>query len=187
VFRHQSPVYRLTGYLPIFPIIFREKAAALLTAGNAGAAYSQEQKTVFQPGLAARGTAGVLNAVAGVSQALEQQISRAIDEPSRRVRAFPATGCQAPWQVYCQSVFDFAPGNARHDRHLAQQHELRTMVQRQFAGRHDVNYLDLGAVVDLANPAESFDGMHPTPKGNSRVAAALVPAITDLISRTGRP
>src|SRR5262249_51743368 len=26
VFRHESPVFRLTGYLPIFPIIFREKA-----------------------------------------------------------------------------------------------------------------------------------------------------------------
>ncbi len=206
VFRHESPVYRLTGYLPIFPIVFREKAAALLNAGNAGAAYSQDQKTVFRPGLAARGTAGALNAVAGVSQALEQQISRVTDEPSRRVSVAPTTGCQYPWQTYCQSVFDavqlavangkrvlvvgqprFAPGNARHARHLAQQHELGTMMQRHFAGRDDVNYLDLGAVVDLGNPADSFDGMHLTPKGNSTVAEALIPALTELMNRTGRP
>src|SRR5262245_12598767 len=30
VFRHQSAIFRATGYLPIFPLIFREKAAALL-------------------------------------------------------------------------------------------------------------------------------------------------------------
>ena len=30
VFRHDSPVFRLTGYLPIFPIVFKEKAAAMM-------------------------------------------------------------------------------------------------------------------------------------------------------------
>src|SRR5262249_4425589 len=31
VFRHESPVFRLTGYMPIFPLIFREKAASMLS------------------------------------------------------------------------------------------------------------------------------------------------------------
>ncbi len=206
VFRHESPVYRLTGYLPIFPIVFREKAASLLTAGNAGAAYSQDQKTVFRPGLAARGTAGVLNAVVGVSDALEQQIRQVTDEPARQVTVSPSTGCQYPWQTYCQSVFDavqfavsngkralvvgqplFAPGNARHDRQLAQQQQLAEMMARQFAGREDVGYVSMGTVVDLGNPDESFDGMHLTPKGNTTVAAALAPAVSELMARTGRP
>ena len=30
VFRHESPIFRRTGYLPILPVVFREKAAALL-------------------------------------------------------------------------------------------------------------------------------------------------------------
>lgn len=206
VFRRESPVYRLTGYLPIFPIVFREKAASLLTAGNAGAAYSQDQKTVFRPGLAARGTAGVLNAVAGVTEALEQQISRVADEPARHVTVSPATGCQYPWQTYCQSVLDavqfavskgkralvvgqplFAPGNARHARQLAQQQELAGMMARQFAGRGDVGYVSVGTVVDLGSPDESFDGMHLTPKGNTAVAAALAPAVTELMARSERP
>lgn len=205
VFRHESPIYRLTGYLPIFPIVFREKAASLLN-GNVGAAYSQDQKTVFRPGLAARGTAGVLTAVVGVTEALEQQISRVTDEPARQVTVSPATGCQYPWQTYCQSVFDavqfavskgkralvvgqplFAPGNARHARQLAQQQELAGMMARQFAGRQDVGFVSMGTVVDLANPDESFDGMHLTPKGNSAVAAALAPAVSELMARTGRP
>ena len=206
VFRHDSPVYRLTGYLPIFPIVFREKAASLLTAGNAGAAYSPDQKTVFRPGLTARGTAGVLNAVVGVSEALDQQVSRVTDEPARTVTVSPATGCQYPWQTYCQSVFDavqfavskgkralvvgqplFSPGNARHARQLAQQQQLAGMMERQFAGRDDVGYVSMGTVVDLGNPDESFDGMHLTPKGNTAVAAALAPAVSELMARTGRP
>ena len=44
VFRHDSPVFRLTGYLPIFPIIFKEKAAAMLNGGDAGAFYRQRRK-----------------------------------------------------------------------------------------------------------------------------------------------
>ncbi|HMF99396.1 MAG TPA: hypothetical protein VKE96_34085, partial [Vicinamibacterales bacterium] len=36
VFRHDSPVFRLTGYLPIFPIVFKEKAAAMMTGSTAG-------------------------------------------------------------------------------------------------------------------------------------------------------
>ena len=39
VFRHESPIFRLTGYLPVFPIIFREKASILLY-GDTRAAYS---------------------------------------------------------------------------------------------------------------------------------------------------
>src|SRR5436190_2563525 len=62
VFRHQSPVYRATGYLPIFPIIFREKAASLLTGGGAGSAYDSA-KTVFKPGMAAKSAAAALNVV----------------------------------------------------------------------------------------------------------------------------
>ena len=204
VFRHESPVYRLTGYLPIFPIVFREKAAALLTAGNVGSAYSKDEKTVFRPGLTARGTAGVLNAVAGVGQALEQQLGRVSEEPARRVDVSPATGCEYPWQHYCQSVLDavqfvlahnqrvlvvgqpeFAPGNARHDRHRAQQHQLAGMMQRQFGGRAEVRYVNLGTVVDLGDPEESFDGMHLTVRGNELVAEALAPIIMAMTSIRG--
>ena len=37
VFRHDSPIFRLTGYMPIFPIIFKEKSAAMLNGGDVGA------------------------------------------------------------------------------------------------------------------------------------------------------
>jgi len=204
VFRHESPVYRLTGYLPIFPVVFREKAAAM-TAGDSGSAYSSEQKTVFRPGLAARGTAGVLNAVAGVGQALEQQLSLVTEAPSREVLVDESTGCRYPWQTYCQSVLaavefalsrgkqvlvitqpHFAAGNARRARHEAQQQELSGMMQRKFSGQARVGSVDLGDAVDLGDPTLSFDGMHLTARGNAIAAEALASSIVEQISRTGR-
>lgn len=205
VFRHESPVYRLTGYLPIFPIVFREKAASLLTAGNPGAAYSQGEKTVFRPGLAARGTAGVLNAVAGVGQALERQLEHVAATTPREVVVDASTGCRTPWQSYCQSVLAavefalahgsqvlvisqprFAVGSARHDRHLAQQQELAGLMHRRFAGHDRVAYADVAAVVDLADAAMSFDGMHLTPSGNALVAEALTLPVIERV-RAERP
>jgi hypothetical protein len=75
VFRHESPMFRLTGYMPIFPIIFREKAAVMLS-GDPGAAYRQDKKTVFHASLATRAGAGVLDATAEVAEALEAQLGR---------------------------------------------------------------------------------------------------------------
>src|SRR4029079_19632291 len=75
VFRHDSPVFRLTGYLPIFPIIFKEKAAMMLSGGDATALYrSDDGKTRFRPGLHVRTTAEVLRVTANVGQSLERQL-----------------------------------------------------------------------------------------------------------------
>src|SRR5262249_43809626 len=54
VFRRRSPIYRLTGYLPIFPLIFREKALLLMNGGDVHAMHEQSGKTVFRPSWAAR-------------------------------------------------------------------------------------------------------------------------------------
>ena len=58
--RRESPVYRLTGYYPVLHIALQEKAMALRSGGDIDAAY--RGKTVFRPGLAARATAGTLDA-----------------------------------------------------------------------------------------------------------------------------
>ena len=47
VFRHESPVFRVTGYLPIFPIVFQEKAAAMLH-GDIGSMYASPRKDRVQ-------------------------------------------------------------------------------------------------------------------------------------------
>ena len=43
-------MFRLTGYLPIFPLVFREKAASLLYGGDIGQLYEElrtGKKVVF--------------------------------------------------------------------------------------------------------------------------------------------
>ena len=82
VFRHDSPVFRLTGYMPIFPIIFKEKAAAMTSGGDSGALYRKERQTVFHASLATKAGAGVLDATADVAHALEAQLGRVSGEPA---------------------------------------------------------------------------------------------------------
>ncbi|HXD75681.1 MAG TPA: hypothetical protein VN628_18170 [Vicinamibacterales bacterium] len=196
VFRHDSPVFRLTGYMPIFPIIFKEKAAAMVSGGDPGALYRQDRKIEFHAGLATKAGADVLNATANVAQSLEQQLGRVATEPLHRVAA--GNGCAAPWTGYCASVrvaTDYArsrdaqvlivtqpylDGEHSGDRHRAQQAALASFITMRFASDPDVRYVNLGPAVDLANPHLSFDHMHLRAEGNQIVAAALVQPVLDL-------
>src|SRR4029077_1297151 len=106
VFRHDSPVFRLTGYLPIFPMIFKEKAAAMLHGGDTSAVYRDSGRTVFSASIADRAAAGVLDATAAVGESLERQLDRVSREPARGVAGDGATGCSPSWQPYCRSMRD---------------------------------------------------------------------------------
>ncbi len=196
VFRHDSPVFRLSGYLPIFPIIFREKAAALLY-GNVDNLYRFGPKTVFHPNVASRTAAESLKMAADVSDSLSKQLDRVTAEPERRITDMASTGCQSPWQEYCRSVLvatEFALQHAKQvmvitqpyeldhvgERHRAQQHELAAMIERRFGRDRRVRYLNLGPAVNLADPALSFDHMHLTVAGNARVADDLVEPVLEM-------
>jgi hypothetical protein len=200
VFRHDSPVFRLTGYLPIFPIVFKEKASAMVH-GDAGAVYRSSGKTVFRPGVGARAAAGVLNATASVGQALERGLGRVTAEAPRGTALDERTGCRSPWQQYCRSIGDAVELARRADkqvlvmtqpydsltvqeraRHIEQQSEMAAMLARRFNGDPMVRYVNLGTTIDLLDPALSFDRMHLTPEGNRRVAQALVAPVTAMAS-----
>jgi len=192
VFRHDSPIFRLTGYLPIFPIVFHEKAAALTSGGDVSSLYPVGAKTTFKPSLAARTTAEALRATADVTRSLERQLGRVVAEPPRRIDDLASTGCHYPWQQYCRSVLvaidyalardkqvlvvtqPYAIGKIVADKHRDQQHELASMLARKFGGDSRVHYINLGTAVDLTDPVWSFDGMHLTPAGNEKIADALV-------------
>ncbi len=202
VFRHESPIFRLTGYLPIFPMVFREKAAALLTGGAPGEAYAYDKKTVFRPGLSARGAAGLLNVAASAGQALETQLQGLTDAPPRSIPDDASTGCAHPWGPYCRSVLVaiefalshgkqvlvvgqpfFPPNNKRSERHLHQQAELEKMVQARFAADRRVTYVAMGNTVNLGDEQHSFDEMHLTAAGNRLVATALAEPVAGMIAR----
>lgn len=201
VFRHESPIFRLTGYLPIFPIVFKEKAAAMLSGGDPGALYRSESKTVFHPGAAATVAAGALRTVGEVGQSLERQLGRVTVEARPHIDAPDATGCKYPWGQYCRSVakaitlalerdkqvlFITQPhelGPSLRLRHMEQQREAAAMVVRVFGRDPRVRYVNLGKAVDLADPDLSFDRMHLTAEGNRRIAEQLVAPVADMASR----
>jgi hypothetical protein len=200
VFRHDSPVFRLTGYLPIFPIIFKEKAAAMLHGGDTSAVYRNSGKTVFSASIADRAAAGVLDATAAVGESLERQLDRVSREPARTVADGGATGCTALWQPYCRSVqtaIDYAlkagkqvmvitqpyeAGTELRARHQSQQQDLASMLDRKFGADRRVEYVNLGNTVNLLDPRLSFDSMHLTPAGNRLIADALVAPVRDMSS-----
>jgi hypothetical protein len=204
VFRHESPVFRLTGYLPIFPIIFKEKAAAMLNGGDTNAAYhSADGKTQFRPGLHVTTTAEALRVAADVGQSLERQLGRITADVSVQAVDGSSSGCKPLWQRYCQSTMeavDFARGRGVQvivatqpyqpqatsifaARHREQQGELAAMLGRRYGGDPDVRYVNLGESVDLRDPALSFDGMHLTAAGNARVAAGLARPVLEMAER----
>jgi lysophospholipase L1-like esterase len=201
VFRHESPVFRLTGYLPIFPIVFKEKAAAMLSGGDVGALYRLQGKTVFRPDIATQAAAGMLRATAEIGQSLERQLGRATPEAPHRMDAGNATGCKPPWEQYCQAVGDgvrtaladnrqvlvasqpYEIGEFLHARHVEQQQEAAAMLSRRFGGDPRVRYINLGDTIDLGDPAMSFDRMHLTVAGNQRLVEHLVRPVLEMASR----
>jgi hypothetical protein len=202
VFRHDSPVFRFTGYLPIFPIVFKEKAAAMLSGGDPQALYRGTSNTVFRPGMPTRVTAGTIRTVGEIGQSVERQLGRITKEPAWHIDDPAATGCKYPWGQYCRSVSDaivlalqwdkqvlfitqpYEVANEKvRTRHIEQQREARAMIERQFGRDSRVGVLNLGEAIDLNDDHLSFDRMHLTADGNARIADRLVAPIVDMASR----
>jgi hypothetical protein len=202
VFRRESPIFRLTGYLPILPIVFREKAAALLHGGDINQLYIESRtgkRVVFDASVADRVKAGALNAAASFGDAIDRELGTLSPHARPSIDTPAASGCRYPWAEYCQSVLngvDFALAHGKRVlvvtqpyllgqsrvRHRQQQEALVGALRRRYAARHEVEYFDAGPIVDVANPALSFDRMHLTAPGNDRVATALVSPVVDLLS-----
>ena len=202
VFRRDSPVFRLTGYLPIFPIIFKEKAAALRSGGAPGAAYDASQKTVFRPGFAARGAAGMLSTLSGVSEAIGQQANGVSSPEHRDAPARGASGCEFPWTLYCDSMAaaievarshgiavlvvgqpEMPAHTSARVRHDHQQQQLASMIARQFGSDSRVRYVSMRGVVETTDPSTSFDLMHLNADGNRLVAHRLAAAVREFAPR----
>jgi hypothetical protein len=201
LFRHESPVFRLTGYYPVLPLALKEKAMSL-RFGDVTAAYESQRhgdaKPVFQPGLARRTTAAALEAAAAVSNAMARQLNRVARTETPSL-ARGAAGCTSPWVHYCdaiQAAVAYATDRGRlvavvgqpllrndvAERHRLQRRALGGLAARVIATNPRATYVDLADAVDLANPELSFDGMHLNPEGNRRVAQALV----EPVQRLGR-
>lgn len=195
VFRRDSPVYMLTGYYPIFPLIFKEKAMAIRHGGNLEAAY-WGRKTVFTPNLAQRATASSLEAAVRISDSFQHQLGRLTQERARSVGTTLTEGCEGAWRTYCQSVYSavsyavsrgtgviVATQPYASEAHRQQQEAMAAMLRSKFGQEPRVAYVNLGeGVVDLHDRSICFDGAHLLGPGNERIAERLVEPVRQLFA-----
>ena len=205
VMRRESPVYRLIGYYPIFPVVFEEKAMALRYGGDISAAYGR-QKTVFRPGIAQRATATALQTAADITKSLQRQLDHLERTPGvRRDNAAlkdAAHGCEKRWAHYCTALYDAIRYSLDRRRkvvvvtqpyllvlHRDQQLALRGMLALEFPGAPDVKYVNLGPVFEPIGKDKAlfYDGMHATAEGNRQIARRLAVPLTELMSDVFHP
>jgi lysophospholipase L1-like esterase len=164
--RRASPVFRLTGYWPLIPVIVPrvlgwpwDRAAGDRTFAVEG------RRRPRQP--TDRGAGGTAPAPGGDGEA---------------------------WAVYCRSVrtaVEYALARGARVMvvtqpfmsapHQAQQRALAAMLRSAFGGDGRVRHVSLGDAIDLGDATLSFDGMHLTPAGNARIAEALVGPALELL------
>lgn len=208
VYRHSSPVFRLTGYFPILPLWLGEKALAIRAGGNVQAGYLQLRgessgQTVFTPSLADRTAANALESASRVSQALGRQLNRVASPDPSEVAQRSATsvaGCAYPWSWYCDAMFTAITharglgvpvvvvlqprlGEPATKNHIEQQGALAAMIARHFASDPKVALIDLSGAIDVTDTNLSFDGMHLSTDGTVVAVDALAKSLQPLLAR----
>ncbi|RZP28558.1 hypothetical protein EVA25_02965 [bacterium] len=192
VYRHESPVFTLTGYMPIFPLIFSEKAMVLRYGGDLEAAY-RGKKTVFKPDSGDRFSAAALETAVSVSKSLERQLGRLTTTKPDDFSVQP-TKCIEGWQFYCQRIklaVDQLLAEGKlvivvtqpyvSDGHVEQQSNMAAMLNRSYGDNGNVRYVNLGEAFSLDDREFAWDGVHLTAVGNDVVAAGLVEPVQSIL------
>ena len=191
VFRHNSPVFRLTGYLPLLPVVMREKALSLRHGGDVNAADLAE-KTVFKLNFVDRAAATALETATSISDSLERQLTERLPES-----VFTDLGQMAPscshWRKYCGEMAEavkfvldrdklalVVTQPYRSERHRQQQTLLSAFLREQFRGAPKLHFANLGPTLNLFDPEQTWDSMHLTPSGNRQLAQHLVERVRAL-------
>ena len=191
VFRHDSPIFTLTGYMPIFPLIFFEKAMMLRYGGDLEAAYIGE-KTGFTPDPGDRLSAAALETAVRVTKSLERQLGRLTTTDPMDSLATTAA-CEGEHLFYCDQVTlavdQVLAGGKRvlvvtqpymTDGHVEQQSNLNAILNRSYGGNGNVRHVNLGEVLSVEDLTLAWDGMHLTAAGNDVVATRLVDPVLSM-------
>lgn len=141
VFRHRSPVFGWTGYLPLLPELTVDKLS-VWTQRLLG----HNEKVVFQPPELGQNS----------PEALPKQLGPAHNS-NQSAETSSAVTVPAHWQFYCNQVYEAAQMALQsgkrvlivtepyiNDQHIAQQKALETMIQMSFPNQTHLRYLNLG-------------------------------------------
>ncbi len=178
--------------MPIFPLIFHEKALALKYNGDLAAA-KRKDKTSFKPNLAEQTSIAVLETAYNISQSLERQLGQ-ISKKRREEITMQGAGCGKKWLLYCgriQTAIDYVIGNNKKvivvtqpyisDGHIEQQQALKAMLEERYSNHQGLKYVNLGNTLNLKNREFAYDGMHLTAKGNFMIAENITQTVFEII------
>ncbi|MBI3402924.1 MAG: hypothetical protein HY048_16030 [Acidobacteria bacterium] len=186
VFRHDSAVFRLTGYLPILQIIpltnwLRRDTLATADPG----------RVVFTPQRSDQYATEAADAALRVSQALERQLGRLVPGETGGAVKGPQPDS---WQPYLQSLraaITIALAQGKRvlvvtepwisDTHVEQQEAVAEMIRTEYGNDPRVRYRNAGLTIDLHDRAMCWDGMHLTAAGNKFVAEWLAPDVEEIL------
>ncbi len=191
LWRRQSPVFRAAGYLPVLPLVFREKAMQIRSGGHLDAAYRGQ--VAFTPGLAAAASADALQTAAAIADSVGKAIGHLTGDPA--LAAQRGSLDTKTWRHYTDNVLTAVRiARARSvkiivvtqpyasDTHVAQQRALAAALASAFGGDRGVMYINLGTAVDLRDRTIAYDGLHLVPRGNERIAERLVTPVLAITS-----
>ena len=177
IFRHRSPVFLWTGFLPLLPSLTIDK----LTVWKRELSGSDE-RTIFEP----PDVKTIKN-----GDELRKQVGSLTQKDTTKDAT---TATCAEWQFYCEQISETVSVALKEGKrvlvvtepyisneHVAQQAAIANMLSVRFAGNPNVHYLNLGTAIDLRDTSLCWDGMHLTEEGNRRIAAALVQPVRDLL------
>lgn len=195
VYRRTSPIYRLTGYMPILPLVLREKSMVIRYGGNLDAAY-RNGRNVYRPNVAQRATATTLASVADVMYSFDRPQNSEGEELDPATLADGAP-CGPKWAHYCGSMYIAMKyaldrntrvlmvtqprSRERPGDHMEQQERLVAFLQSRFPGNPLLRFTSLIDAVNLADPAICYDGLHLKPEGNRVIAERLVEPVLEMI------
>jgi lysophospholipase L1-like esterase len=178
-FRHRTPIFRWTGYLPLLPPLTVDKLSVWWQRAR-----GQDTRIVFTPPR--------LDQENNPAK-LRQQLNELSPKTTANERPSAPT-CSPTWQFYCERMVaatELALAKGKRvlvvgepyisDAHVEQQFELEKMLAWRFAGEPRVRYLGLGRVIDLRDQTLCWDGMHLTEEANRQIAAALRQPTLDML------
>lgn len=155
--RRQSAIFRTSGYLPILPARILRRPAWLSDA-DAGIV------DLFQDGRPAQEDVSCDGASKAYCSAMADTVRYALQRGHPIVIASPPSVSS---------------------RHAAQQRSLGALLTSAFSADPRFMYLDLGSSINLANRAESPDGIHRTALGNHEVGQRIAVGVQRLFERLG--
>ena len=192
VFRHGSPIFRLTGYMPILPVVLREKAMVITSGGRLEDAYLGK-KVVFRPNTVQQVTASALEGLAYAMYSIERPTASEGEQPDPG-EIKEGAACGPYWAQYCGAMYEAVKSAVdRHKQvmitiqprlskeHIEEQERLGAFLRRRFDGNPLLHFADLRDAVDFARDASlNVDGMHLTAAGNRVIADKLAKPVSEM-------